>query len=250
MFARLCLPRSTMCQLAGTFSAGIVLYSEPRVTSLEITTSTGSTTLTPCSSAAAMIRAGVLDAIRLGEALADGLALGEQERVGHAAADDHDVDLVEQVLEHLDLVADLGAADDGRERPLRVVEQLAEVGELALHQQAGVGGAELRDADGARRARGGRCRTRRSRRCRSTPRAPRRTPGRSAPPPRGSGGSRGAASRPLRMRPTASSVPTPSASPVTRHRAADQLAEPLGDGPQPEAVGDLAVRAARGGSPG
>ena len=44
-----------MCQLAGTFSAGIVLYSEPRVTSFEITTSTGSTTLTPCSSAAARI---------------------------------------------------------------------------------------------------------------------------------------------------------------------------------------------------
>ena len=149
MLARLCLPRSTMCQLAGTFSAGIVLYSVPRVTSLATTTSTGSTTLTPAALGGGEDRPRVLDAVGLGEALADGLALGEQERVRHPAADDHHVDLVEQVLEHLDLVADLGAADDRRERVLRVLEQLAEVGELLLHEQAGVGGAELRDPDGA-----------------------------------------------------------------------------------------------------
>ena len=114
-----------MCQLAGTFSAEIVLYSVPRVTSLATTTSTGRTTLTPFSSAAARIARA--SSTRSGSArlLPIGLALREQEGVGHAAADDHDVDLGEQVLEHLDLVADLGAADDRRERVLRVVEQLA-----------------------------------------------------------------------------------------------------------------------------
>ena len=65
-------------------------------------------------------RARVLDPVGLGEALADRLALGEQERVGHPAADDQHVDLVEQVSMTLILSLDLGAADDGGERPLRV----------------------------------------------------------------------------------------------------------------------------------
>ena len=43
----------------------------------------------------------------------------------------------------------------------------------------------------------------------------RRRPGRSPPPRRGTGGSRGAATSPGRSRLTASSVPSPSASPVT-----------------------------------
>ena len=55
MSSRLCLPTSTMCQLAGTFSVETVLYSVPRVTSLAITTSTGSTTRAPLASALAMI---------------------------------------------------------------------------------------------------------------------------------------------------------------------------------------------------
>ena len=42
-----------------------------------------------------------------------------QERVGHGAADQERVDLVDQVLDHLDLVGDLGAAEDGDERPRR-----------------------------------------------------------------------------------------------------------------------------------
>ncbi len=49
-------PRSTMCQLAGIFSAGRVLYSVPRVTSFATMTSTGKTIRTPFASAAAMIR--------------------------------------------------------------------------------------------------------------------------------------------------------------------------------------------------
>ena len=59
---------------------------------------------------------GVLDAVTLEQALADGVALGHEERVGHAAADDEGVDPVHEVLEDPHLVRDLGAADDGRER--------------------------------------------------------------------------------------------------------------------------------------
>ncbi len=51
-----CFPTSTMCHEAGIFSAGIVLYSAPWVTSLAITTSVGRMSWTPRSSAAAMIR--------------------------------------------------------------------------------------------------------------------------------------------------------------------------------------------------
>ena len=43
----LALPTSTMCHEAGIFSAGSVLYSVPRVTSLATMTSTGRTTRTP-----------------------------------------------------------------------------------------------------------------------------------------------------------------------------------------------------------
>ena len=101
----LALPRSTMCHAAGIFSAGSVLYSVPRVTSLATMTSTGRTTRTPFFSAVARIAPGVVDPVGLGQALADRLALGEQERVGHAAAEDEHVDLGQQVVEDLDLVA-------------------------------------------------------------------------------------------------------------------------------------------------
>ena len=96
MSSSVCLPTSTMCHEAGIFSAGMVLYSVPRVTSLATTTSTGRITRTPFFSAAARIAPRLLDHVVLGEALADGLALREQEGVGHAAAEDEDVDLVER----------------------------------------------------------------------------------------------------------------------------------------------------------
>ncbi|KAJ6445317.1 hypothetical protein O9K51_00076 [Purpureocillium lavendulum] len=56
---------------------------------------------------------------------------------GHAAADDERVDLVEQVVDELDLVRDLGAAEDGQEGALRRLERLGEVVELLLHEEAG-----------------------------------------------------------------------------------------------------------------
>ena len=41
-----------------------------------------------------------------------------EEGEGHAAPDDHLVDLVQHVLDELDLVLDLGAAQDRQERPV------------------------------------------------------------------------------------------------------------------------------------
>ena len=96
------------------------------------------------------------------ERLADGHALADlQERVGHAA-DAHDaVRLVDEVLDDENLVRDLGAADDGRERPLhlRWVEHLLEGLELLLHEQAGdarhlAGHAHHRGVGAVRRAEG------------------------------------------------------------------------------------------------
>ena len=54
----------------------------------------------------------------------------------HAAADDDCVNLVDHVADDADLVGDLRAADDGDERTLRVLERLADVVDLFLHQEA------------------------------------------------------------------------------------------------------------------
>ncbi len=72
----------------------------------------------------------VVDAVALEQALADGVALGHEERVGHAAADHEGVDAVHEVLEDVDLAADLGAADDRRERPRRRLQELRQVADL------------------------------------------------------------------------------------------------------------------------
>src|SRR6185369_9330981 len=60
-----------------------------------------------------------------------------QEGEGHAAAYDDLVDLVAQVFQDLDLAGDLGAAQDGDQRPDRVLHGLVEVVHLVFHQEAG-----------------------------------------------------------------------------------------------------------------
>ena len=57
----------------------------------------------------------------------------------HAATEDEHVDQRKQVVDDADLVRDLGATEDRRERPLGVLEQLGEHLDLALHQEPGVG---------------------------------------------------------------------------------------------------------------
>ena len=89
---------------------------------------------------------GLVHEVVLAEAVADGLAPGLEERVGHGAADDDAVDLGDQVLDDADLVGDLGAAEDGHERPLRVLEGVAEELELLLDQEADDAGFALHTA--------------------------------------------------------------------------------------------------------
>lgn len=63
----------------------------------------------------------------------EGLLEGES----HATADDEGVDLVKEVVNELDLVADLGTTEDGKERSLRRLESLGKVVELLLHEETG-----------------------------------------------------------------------------------------------------------------
>lgn len=60
-----------------------------------------------------------------------------EKRVRHPSANDHLVDLVEHVVDELDLVVDLGTAQDGEERTLGVRQHLGEVFQLLLNEKAG-----------------------------------------------------------------------------------------------------------------
>lgn len=63
----------------------------------------------------------------------EGLLEGES----HTTADDEGVDLVQEVVNELDLVSDLGTTEDGEERTLRRLESLGKVVELLLHEETG-----------------------------------------------------------------------------------------------------------------
>ena len=65
---------------------------------------------------------------------ADGDPLCMEEGVGHGAADDEAVDPPDQVGEDRELGRDLGAADDGDDRPLGRLQCLAERLQLRLHE--------------------------------------------------------------------------------------------------------------------
>ena len=79
---------------------------------------------------------GEIDLVGFQQRLADLVSLRLQERVGHAAANDERIDLAHQVVNHANLVADLGSAEDRHKRLLRMAERLAEILEFLLHQQA------------------------------------------------------------------------------------------------------------------
>ena len=71
------------------------------------------------------------------------------ESESHTTADDQGVDLVKHVLDKLDLVGNLGTTEDGKERTLGLLEDLGEVLELLLHEEARGALREL-DADHGR----------------------------------------------------------------------------------------------------
>ena len=68
--------------------------------------------------------------------------------LGHLAADEDDVGPLGEAAEHADLVLDLGAADDRDERPRRLLEELAELLELALEEQPRVRRKQVGDSLG------------------------------------------------------------------------------------------------------
>mmetsp|Transcript_24287 Transcript_24287/g.76657 ORF Transcript_24287/g.76657 Transcript_24287/m.76657 type:complete len:426 (-) Transcript_24287:71-1348(-) len=79
-----------------------------------------------------------LRALLVIEGRADGHVVADlQEGVGHAAANDHLVDLVQHVHDELDLVADLGAAQDGENGLCGAVQDLGEGVKLLGHKAAG-----------------------------------------------------------------------------------------------------------------
>src|SRR5271157_3468158 len=90
---------------------------------------------------------GESDLVFFDQTLADGFALRLEEGVGHAAADDEDVDFTEQVLDDSDFVANFGAAEDGDEGALGILQDATQISQLFFHEQTGRGFLhELRDA--------------------------------------------------------------------------------------------------------
>ena len=70
---------------------------------------------------------GGVDLVGFGERVADLLALGEREGVGHGAADEDGVGLVEQAVDDFDFIGNFGAAEDDDEGTLGVFEFVAEI---------------------------------------------------------------------------------------------------------------------------
>ena len=90
------------------------------------------------------------DLLVLAERVADLEALGLLEGVGHAAADDEGVDLVEERLHDRKLVRDLRTAEDGDERTNRILDRVAEELDLLLQEEARDGGLDVVRDDGRR----------------------------------------------------------------------------------------------------
>ena len=78
---------------------------------------------------------GQFDLVALDEALADFLALGEEERVGHRAADQERVGFAEQLLDDIDFVGDFGPAEDRDERPRGFGDGFAQKFQFLLNQK-------------------------------------------------------------------------------------------------------------------
>ncbi len=160
--------------------------------------------------------------------------LRRQEREAHRAADQQPVDALQQVVDHAELVGDLGAAEDRHERSRRVVQQPCQ---RLPAPPAGASRPRRRAAAPARRrrwhARGAPPRRRRRRRPRPAPRARRRSPARWPPRPARSAGS--PAARPRRRRGPPTMRPGRPSRPRPRPRA--RRAEQLRPAPRPRAPG-------------
>ena len=89
-----------------------------------------------------------LDLVFLAERGADLAALCLGEGVGHAAADDDGVALVDQVFDNADLVGNLSAAQDCNERTSRIAQGLAHDRDFLLDQETAYSRQVICDACG------------------------------------------------------------------------------------------------------
>ena len=134
--------------------------------------------------------------------------------------------LAEEVLDDLDLVRHLRAAEHRHERPLRARRAPPRYfSSSSIRKPGGRLRQRASPCPRSTRARGGSSRTRRSRRRRRVPPAAARTPGRSSPLPCGSGGSRAATRLSPCARAAAMAVAagSPTQSSANAHRPAEQL---------------------------
>ena len=113
------------------------------------------------ASAAAQDPAGVLDAVGLGQALADALPWASRNVLAIPPPMIEQSTLVSRWSMTSILSRDLGAADDRRERPLGVVEELARASRARAPSAARRRPAGAWRCRRSRHGRGGRCRTRR-----------------------------------------------------------------------------------------
>ena len=86
---------------------------------------------------------GIFQLIIFAEGVADLVTHSFQEGVSHAAADDQGIDLVQQVLDHSQLVGDFCTAEDGNKRTDRVFNRIAQVFDFFFQQEAGNGSADV-----------------------------------------------------------------------------------------------------------
>ena len=88
--------------------------------------------------------------ISLQQGIAHAVTHGFQERICHAAANHNGVRLIQQILNHADFVGNLGAAQNGHERPFGIFQSLAHDGQLFFHQQTCISGQICRHARSGR----------------------------------------------------------------------------------------------------
>ena len=91
----------------------------------------------------------IVNHLRLVEALANAATRGHKERIRNAAAENQQVNLLDQRFEYGDLARDLTAANNCREWSRRLLEQIGERLNLLLHQKSDIRRQVGGDTNGA-----------------------------------------------------------------------------------------------------
>ena len=141
---------SSPIQPSGTSTPSISSTSVSASNDFPITRSTGQLEVATALAREAEHVARQLDAVRLDQGVAGGDPLGAEEAEAHRAADQEPVGGLEEPLDDANLVGHLGAAQHDAEGPRGVVAHRDQLTDLALEQEARVGGKQARHALGRR----------------------------------------------------------------------------------------------------